>query len=147
EEFEKRKAEVDLVYALKKSQWLAIGKSYQYSVLGSEIGESYQTLLINPGLKSTFIRNRLQKDFGEDAIEMGIVPSILTALGVGTGPWGFGTGTSSSRAAGEAWLTDHDPTAPNLTPSAKSKDKEEKKTPSKSTVDEEGINTKMATED
>ena len=38
-----------------------------------------------------------------------MVPSILSALGVQSKPWGFTIGTTESRAAGEAWLVDADP--------------------------------------
>jgi len=44
-----------------------------------------------------------------------LVPSILIAMNVNPAPWGFTTGTSGSEKTGEAWLTEHDPAAPDIT--------------------------------
>ncbi|OCX51677.1 hypothetical protein BEL04_16805 [Mucilaginibacter sp. PPCGB 2223] len=114
EEFEEQKKQVEEAYALKKAQWMEMGKNYQYGVLKNQIPAAPMLLEIRPDLKQNFIKDRLQQDFGVEEINIGLIPSILSAMGVLSGPWGFGLGTSSSRAAGEVWLTEHDPAPPTI---------------------------------
>ena len=68
------------------------------------------TRSLDPAVPREFIRRKLNATFGVD-IDMKLVPSILAAMHVGAGAWGFVTGFSQSEKAGEAWLIDHAPQA------------------------------------
>jgi len=110
-EFETRKTAAEEAYKLKKAQWKAFGLKYRYSNAKSGIKHSTENLRINPGLKRAHIQQLLSTDT-KVAIEEKLMPSILIAMGVNPVPWGFNLGYSQSEKVGDAWLTDHDPTAP-----------------------------------
>jgi hypothetical protein len=109
EEFAAKKEAARRAYALKKNQWLAMGEKYKYGAAKKDIDIDQGFLILHPEFKKDIITSMLKRDFNEGAINEKLVPSILAAMGVDAGPWGFTTGSSGSVKAGDAWLTDHDP--------------------------------------
>lgn len=112
EEFEARQKAAEAEYLKNKTRWLVLGQEF---TVGNQRGELAKVGLGSPGTRSLqpelpreFIRKKLGERFGAD-IDMKLVPSILTALGVGATPWGFQIGFSQSEKAGEAWLIDNAP--------------------------------------
>jgi hypothetical protein len=111
EEFERRKAAAHAEHALLKQHWCTVGQQFTIKALGKEARESGATnemIGLQPGRGQDFIRQKLNAAFGT-TLDNKLVPSVLAAMGVNAGPWGYGTGTSQSEKAGEAWLIDNCP--------------------------------------
>ena len=107
EEIQKRLIEARKAYGLQKEVWEELGLHYTKKNLSGNFKFSRMSANLNPGLLQNFIRDTLMTDFNVGALEMKMVPSILLAMGVGPGAWGFNTGFSGSVKAGEAWLIDN----------------------------------------
>lgn len=114
EEFEERQEKARAAYLVRKRHWVNMGKE-RYSVgkhkralakIGSLI------IQLDPSRKQAVIKDALKKDFGT-SIDEKMIPSILRAMMVSPGTWGFDTGFSESERAGEAWLVDNDTTLPS----------------------------------
>jgi hypothetical protein len=108
-------------HELRQVYWKELGKQYNFSSCKAEVrkelGLNNELLGIFPDLKREFIRKKLQKDFGPDMLDGKMVPSILAAMEVASGPWGYETGYNESRSAGERWLIDNaveEPTAMDI---------------------------------
>lgn len=114
EEFEERQKKARAAYIIRKRHWVNMGKE-KYSVgkhkrALAKIGS--MNIQLNPSRKQPVIKDALQKDF-RTTIDNKMIPSILRAMGMSPGTWGFDTGYSESERAGEAWLVDNDPTLPS----------------------------------
>ena len=108
EVFKARVAEAKAAYGRKKVQWLELGKSYTISNLRSQIGATREAIGLDPSIAREFIRRKLVADFGADALDEKMVPSVLAAMGVAASYWGYNLGYAQSEKAGEAWLTNND---------------------------------------
>jgi hypothetical protein len=111
EEFEKRKAAAQAEYLRLKQHWRTVGQKFTITALKDELranGLSKEMIGLDPTRGQDFIREKLNKEFST-TLDNKLVPSILEAMGVGAGPWGYLTGTSQSEKAGEAWLIDNSP--------------------------------------
>ncbi|WP_448700196.1 hypothetical protein ACFGVR_23705 [Mucilaginibacter sp. AW1-3] len=136
EDFEKRKKAVDEAYKLRKASWMLMGQIYKAGKYPIDIDK--EVLRLFPDVKTTVIKSALQRDFKQSSIDDKLMPSILMAMGVDPGPWGYTTGTSQSEKAGEAWLTDHDKDWSNLATVTTKKDIVEEKKEKPDIVMEEG---------
>lgn len=115
EDFEKRRKAAQEAYAQRKRHWVDMGKE-NYSVGANKRAIARLGRLnveVNPALKRTLIKARLETGFDTKIDDEKMVPSILRAMGVSPASWEFGTGYSESERAGEAWLVDHDTTLPS----------------------------------
>ncbi len=117
EQFEIRRAAAQAAYMERKRHWMAMGRE-KYSVgkhkrVLDRIGR--MNIQLNPSRKQTVIKAALERDFGTE-VDNKMIPSILQAMWVSPGTWGFDTGYSQSERAGEAWLVDNDTTLPSPEP-------------------------------
>lgn len=105
-DFEKKQAEVTKAYETDKARWKNAGQHFTKKALGAEFVKQIgarDLFNINPELGQNFIRGKLEAYF-KVRIDNAGVPSILAAMGVDAGAWGYGIGFTQSVAAGEAWL-------------------------------------------
>jgi hypothetical protein len=111
EEFEKRKAAAHAEYVRQKQHWITVGQQFTIKTLGKDLrasGLTKEMIGLQPNRGQDFIRQKLDAAFNT-TLDNKLVPSILAAMGVNAGPWGYLTGTSQSEKAGEAWLIDNCP--------------------------------------
>ncbi|WP_456819974.1 hypothetical protein [Cellulomonas sp. URHB0016] len=95
-----QKAAADAAYRQKKEEWHGWGEQY------TRRRNSEYLRNVPEYMRPWFVQEALKKDFGTEAPE-DLVPSILRAMGVDPGPWGYTTGTTESMSAGDAWLDTH----------------------------------------
>jgi len=112
EEFEKRAKAAREEYQRKKKEWEKLGQQFMKSYHSDNLKKIPQLSTkdlqnINTDALRMFIRIKIMAKFNANSLEEKLVPSILAAMGVGSGQWGFNTGYSVSQRAGEAWLVDH----------------------------------------
>ncbi len=114
EEFKERQEKARAAYRIRKRHWVKMGKE-KYSVgkhKGALAKIGRMNIQLNPSSKQLVIKDALKKGFGT-SIDEKMIPSILRAMGVSPGTWGFDTGYSESERAGEAWLVDNDTSLPS----------------------------------
>jgi hypothetical protein len=108
-ELDERKRAAEAEHALRKQRWAQLGVRYRPSAHSSTIEKYRDVLDLRPDLAREYIRRLLVLDFGGEAIDAAMVPSILQAMRVNATLWEYTAGFSVSERAGEAWLIDHDP--------------------------------------
>jgi hypothetical protein len=106
-EFKATMEEAKRRHRLMQAAWRELGKNFRVGGRRFTPAQREQFSL-DPSLKQTACQTMLTDHFG-CAIDLAIVPSILAAMGIGSGTWGFTTGTSENVALGESWLIDHAP--------------------------------------
>ncbi len=110
DEFERRRALALAEYRRNKEYWHGLGAGFRKSALRGEAIRttrmSAEMLELQPEHLQRFIQAKLEQRFHAE-IPLQIVPSILSAMNVGSVQWGFRIGTNQSEKTGDVWLAEH----------------------------------------